>query len=144
MSWHLQTLARYGFVEEAGGGRGRQRPWRLVSIASSFPSRGEDDQDLQIAADALDEVVHERHLERLRSWLVQRHRFSARWRKAAFRTATIAYLTDEELSEVGEEILAVIGRYQERTLDPSKRPRRAKAVNLVAFGHPLPPTRAGN
>jgi len=29
-SYHLRQLARYGFVEEAPGGRGRQRPWRYV------------------------------------------------------------------------------------------------------------------
>ena len=29
MSWHLQTLAKYGFVEETGDGRGRSRPRRL-------------------------------------------------------------------------------------------------------------------
>ncbi len=38
MSWHLQTLAKYGFVEEAGGGRGRSRPWRVVSL--TVTSRG--------------------------------------------------------------------------------------------------------
>ena len=27
-AFHLRTLAKYGFVEEAGGGRGRERPWR--------------------------------------------------------------------------------------------------------------------
>ena len=27
-SFHLRQLARYGFVEEAGGGKGRARPWR--------------------------------------------------------------------------------------------------------------------
>src|SRR2546423_11325721 len=29
-SWHLRQLAKYGFVEEAGGGTGRQRPWQIV------------------------------------------------------------------------------------------------------------------
>jgi DNA-binding IclR family transcriptional regulator len=29
-SWHLRQLARYGFVEEAGGGTGREGPWRPV------------------------------------------------------------------------------------------------------------------
>ncbi|WP_329104236.1 helix-turn-helix domain-containing protein [Micromonospora sp. NBC_01699] len=29
-SWQLGQLASYGFVEEAGGGTGRQRPWRIV------------------------------------------------------------------------------------------------------------------
>ena len=38
MSWHLQTLAKYGFIEEAGGGRGRSRPWRIVDVTFSFES----------------------------------------------------------------------------------------------------------
>jgi DNA-binding transcriptional ArsR family regulator len=29
-AFHLRTLARYGFVAEAGGGRRRERPWRRV------------------------------------------------------------------------------------------------------------------
>src|ERR1700722_16636507 len=31
-SFHLRQLAKYGFVEEAGGGKGRARPWRMSSI----------------------------------------------------------------------------------------------------------------
>src|ERR1700735_1064515 len=30
-AFHLRTLAKYGFVREAGGGRGRERPWALAS-----------------------------------------------------------------------------------------------------------------
>jgi predicted transcriptional regulator len=30
-AFHLRTLAKYGYVEEAGGGRGRERPWRPSS-----------------------------------------------------------------------------------------------------------------
>src|ERR1700727_2212659 len=36
MSWHLQTLAKYGFVEETGDGRGRSRPWRVTSPTRSW------------------------------------------------------------------------------------------------------------
>ncbi len=35
-SFHLRQLAKYGFVEEAGGGKGRARPWRLTSIGISI------------------------------------------------------------------------------------------------------------
>lgn len=28
-SFHLRTLARYGYIEDAGGGTGRKRPWKL-------------------------------------------------------------------------------------------------------------------
>ncbi len=30
-AFHLRTLAKYGFVREAGGGKGRERPWTLTS-----------------------------------------------------------------------------------------------------------------
>ena len=30
MSWHLQTLAKYGFIVEAEGGKGRSRPWKIA------------------------------------------------------------------------------------------------------------------
>ena len=35
-SWHLRQLAKYGFVEETGGGTGRNRPWRAVSHAPAL------------------------------------------------------------------------------------------------------------
>ena len=35
-SFHLRQLAKYGFVEEAGGGTGRSRPWRLTPVGRSF------------------------------------------------------------------------------------------------------------
>ena len=31
-SFHLRQLAKYGLVEEAGGGKGRERPWRATAI----------------------------------------------------------------------------------------------------------------
>ncbi|MGH3064964.1 MAG: winged helix-turn-helix domain-containing protein, partial [Gaiellaceae bacterium] len=31
-SYHLRQLARFELVEEAGGGRGRERPWRATSL----------------------------------------------------------------------------------------------------------------
>ena len=30
-AFHLRTLAKYGFLREAGGGKGRERPWTLVN-----------------------------------------------------------------------------------------------------------------
>ena len=51
MSWHLQTLAKYGFVEEAEGGRGRSRPWRMTRRSERFdtsvadPEAAEDIED---------------------------------------------------------------------------------------------------
>jgi predicted transcriptional regulator len=30
MSWHLQMLAKYGFIVEAEGAKGRSRPWKIA------------------------------------------------------------------------------------------------------------------
>src|SRR5580658_8698754 len=40
-SFHLRQLAKYGFVEEAGGGRGRARPWRVTSIGMNISTKNE-------------------------------------------------------------------------------------------------------
>src|SRR6266568_9314926 len=57
-SFHLRQLAKYGFVEEAGGGRGRARPWRMtrtgVELASSY-----DDPGTQVAARGLMHMIRD-------------------------------------------------------------------------------------
>src|SRR5919205_634619 len=41
-SFHLRQLAKYGLVEEAGGGRGRERPWRATAQYTSWPEVADD------------------------------------------------------------------------------------------------------
>ena len=36
-AFHLRTLAKYGFIEEAGGGRGRERPWKASDQVAPHP-----------------------------------------------------------------------------------------------------------
>ena len=35
-SFHLRQLAKYGFCEEAGGGRGREKPWRATAMFTTW------------------------------------------------------------------------------------------------------------
>src|SRR5207244_3922342 len=37
LSYHLRSLARWGFVEEGSGGAGRERPWRATVARIEFP-----------------------------------------------------------------------------------------------------------
>jgi DNA-binding transcriptional ArsR family regulator len=60
-SFHLRQLAKYGWVEEAGGGKGRARPWRMTSIGFSMPAT-HDDPETSIAASTLLGLVVERQL----------------------------------------------------------------------------------
>jgi DNA-binding transcriptional ArsR family regulator len=143
MSWHLQTMARYGFVEEAGGGRGRARPWRLVAAGNRLRAAFDDPERSRATAE-LERVFHERLIDGLRQWMAVQHGFPTEWQEAAFGSDNISYLTPAEMCEIGEELTAVLMRYRDRTVDRAKRPADAKPVHLMAFGHPLPPTPAGN
>lgn len=143
MSWHLQTLARYGYIEETGGGKGRSRPWRIASVSNRFQTVA-DDPEAEAAGDALESVFIDQSYTRLREWRARRASFPFAWRDAAFTSESVLYLTAEELAGIGEEISVLFARHRDRTLNRQLRPPEAKPVKLVSFAHPLPPTPAGN
>jgi len=143
MSWHLQTLAKYGYIEETGGGKGRSRPWRIASVSNRFKTAAED-PDAEAAGEALESVFADQAYSRLREWHARRASYPYDWRSAAFASDSIGYLTTEELREIGDEITELFSRYQDRVLNKQRRPAEAKPVKLVAFGHPIPPTPSGN
>ena len=140
MSWHLQTLAKYGYIEETGGGKGRSRPWRIAAVSNRFQTAAED-PEVEAAGEALESVFANQAYSRLREWWTRRASYPFVWRNAAFTSDSIGYLTAEEMSELGNEIAELFGRYRERVLNKELRPAEAKPVKLVAFGHPIPPTR---
>jgi hypothetical protein len=143
MSWHLQTLAKYGFVEETGDGRGRRRPWRAVSRTYNFETALLDPEQAA-TGDVLEAAFLERNLQRLREWWSRRRSYPPEWRQAAFSSDATTYLTVEELEALGNDITDLMMSYRDRTRDKAARPAGARAVHLVAFGHPLPPTPSGN
>jgi DNA-binding transcriptional ArsR family regulator len=143
MSWHLQTLAKYGYVEEAGGGKGRSRPWRIASVSNRFQTTAED-PEADAAGEALESTFADQAYSRLRTWFARRASYPRQWRDAAFTADSIGYLTAEEMSTLGDEVAELFGRYRNRVLDKELRPADAEPVKLVAFGHPIPPTPAGN
>ena len=142
-SFHLRTLAKYGFVEEAPGGSGRSRPWRRTSLGISL-SMADEDGEASVAAHTLAAMNQERVIQRLREWAIHESTASAEWRSSAFADTFLAYLTPKELSEVEAAFYEVVMKYQDRTLDLAKRPPGSQPISLAAFGHPLPPNPSGN
>jgi DNA-binding transcriptional ArsR family regulator len=133
-SWHLRQLARYGFVEEAGGGAGRQRPWRPV-IQSNRWGHHDDDLELAVAGDAAAEMLLDLEYERMRRWLATRRGEPADWRHAAFASQAVSWLTAGELKALDDEIGALFERYVDR-FDPAARPPDARLIHFVAWGVP--------
>jgi DNA-binding transcriptional ArsR family regulator len=137
-SWHLRQLARYGYVEEAGGGTGRQRPWRAVVESREWGS-GEETPELALAGDALSEVVFGREYEALRAWHARRRTEPEAWREAAFAIESIGWLSAHELKDLGEQIRALLLRYVDRIGEPAHRPPGARPIRFAAWGVPARP-----
>jgi predicted ArsR family transcriptional regulator len=142
MSWHLQTLAKYGFVEEAGGGKGRSRPWRVATQGERVNAVS-DDPGVAAAGDALTMQVVDRNTAQMREWLAARRGYSTQWQEASFVANTLTYMTPDELAALSDELAEVFMRHTDRT-EKRNRPEGALPVRLSAQGHPLLPTAAGN
>ena len=106
MSWHLQTLAKYGFVEETGNGRGRSRPWRLTSDSRSFET-SMTDPDVAAAGEALERTFMDRTYDQMREWWSRRLTYPVKWRRAAFMTDSVSYLTAAGLAAMMHDIRAI-------------------------------------
>ncbi len=136
-SFHLRMLAKYGLVEDAGGGRGRRRPWRRKNPSGfAFPAV-DDDPQTSLAAGALSDLVWGRLLDRVRAVLASRPRLSAEWQAITSAAETVAYVTQEEAEQFRAEMWALIGRYQNRLEDPSLRPPGSQPLEILLFTYPL-------
>jgi len=134
-SFHLRQLARYGLVEEAGGGKGRNRPWRATAWSTSWPSYSED-PDVAAGADLLSRTAASGYLERFLGWLERRRSEPPEWQEAATMGDVSLYLTAEELGEFERELDALTDRYTARSRNPSLRPPGARRVFFARLAFP--------
>ena len=135
-AFHLRTLAKYGFVEEAGGGRGRERPWRLryrgLELAPPW-----QDTEARLAAHAVASVWIDRWLARARERLMRIIGYSPAWQEATLASQMDLYLTAQEAKDLGAAMHKLVEPYQERRDDPSLRPPGGAHFELMLFGYPL-------
>jgi DNA-binding transcriptional ArsR family regulator len=135
-SFHLRQLAKYGFVEEAGGGKGRARPWKMTSIGMNI--RGIGDPETEIAAAALGQLVTDRQIGRYQAWTRSMAGYPREWRRAAGTSEWVLFLTPDELKQLNDELAEVlVSRFRERLTDPSARPSGALPVEYLLFSYPI-------
>lgn len=141
-SFHLRQLAKYAFVEEAGGGKGRERPWRATSTGMTLPTSG--DAETELATAALTRLLRERHLARYREWLETRNLYPKSWQSAASESELLFYMTADELRALSDEMISwLLPRFHERLADPSTRPPGAVAVEMLILSYPMAPPPGG-
>jgi predicted transcriptional regulator len=141
-AFHLRTLAKYGFVEEAGGGRGRERPWRRSYDRMSWRMRTDDPQASE-AVEALEQVWLDRALTRARQGLTAMARWPKGLEDSLGSSTTRLYVTPAEavelyteISEVFDRLVGTGHRFGDRR-DPRLRPADAIPVEFVLMSYPI-------
>ncbi len=135
-SFHFRQLAKYGFVEEAGGGPGRLRPWRMSGRGMRFTDLHED-PETAIAARALERTLRARFLEHLQAFYDDRGSYPREWQEVTGGSEFIVHVTAAELRALDEQITELLRSYSDRLDDPAKRPPGSLPVEVLLFGYPL-------
>jgi DNA-binding transcriptional ArsR family regulator len=137
-AFHLRTLAKYGYVEEAGGGRGRERPWRRSHVGLQISSHGLDPQ-AAIAAEEVADFWLDMILDRARAALARRSSWPAEWHHNDLlgQSEDVIYVTPDEARELGAELRRVSRRFDERLDHPERRPPGAMPVEMLTLAYPL-------
>jgi predicted transcriptional regulator len=137
-SFHLRQLAKYGLVEEAGGGTGREKPWRATAQLTDVPTSTES-PELAAAGGQLSSVLARQHFARLTRWLDAMPTEPPQWQEAAHFGDLILYVTADELTALNEGIQALLDGYLDRLVRPELRPPGARRVTYLQFAFPDDP-----
>jgi len=135
-AFHLRTLGKYGFVEEAGGGKGRERPWRRTHIGLDFEA-DPDNPEYTAATRALEHALFGELIPRAQASIGSQQSWPAEWRSRLGAQEILTYLTPEEADRLNHDLLAVLGRYLDRLDHPERRPADAIPVEILTIAYPL-------
>lgn len=138
VSHHLKVLADVQMVQEVPelAKDRREHWWELVSPGWRW-SRSDiaDDPVAEAAGRAAESVVFGRQVDRTRDWL-DNHEGAADWADSAFATQSWVKLTPAELTELANEIMDIVFKWQERQIDDDLE---REPVYVFARGFPSQP-----
>jgi DNA-binding MarR family transcriptional regulator len=137
-SFHLRQLAKYGYVEEAGGGRGRERPWQVVLEVTQV-RESELSGEASLAAEELIRVLGAKQVELHEQYWRTRRSYPKDWQDAAIESSIIAFATVEEMAEFKARLEALALEFADRHAAPDARPPGAQPVALIIQGFPMRP-----
>jgi hypothetical protein len=128
-SYHLNILAKYDYIEQAEGGQGREKPWRVVHEGHSWAEVGPDNETTaaaQAASQAFLEFAFDQTRERFRNSSDEPYE----WQEATGADDSSEYLTAEEAAAARDEIRAIMHKYKVRRDNPELRPEGARPVHF--------------
>lgn len=133
-SYHLRTLAELGFVEEAESNDARKRMWRLKVRGHGIPKRSQETPEIQAAARLWGQQWVSIEQRLLADYLDRETAEPPAWRQATTFASEEVHLTPEELITVGEEMMALLVPYLDRS-EPN-RPEDSRPVHIALTGFP--------
>ena len=112
-SYHLRTLARYGFIEEdrASAADGRERPWRARLLAFTLEDRPDEPAGSRLASRLLVENFRAQAEEIRARYVDRKSEYPADWQAAAGEFFSVAYVTPDELQELRAKLLEIMAAY---------------------------------
>ena len=130
-SYHLRTLAKYGFVEEDpdSAADGRERPWRARVLAFNMLDRPGAPAATQVASRLLVENMRAAAEELRARYLSRQSEYPANWQAAAGEVFSVAHVTPDELDRMRSQVLEVMAQYVR--LDPASRTTGARPVRIM-------------
>ncbi len=128
-SYHLNMLAKYDYVVQAEGGKGREKPWRLARQTTRWTDVGLDTEGA-VAAHAATAAFLDYTLNQLRERHVALPGEPTEWRDVLGMDNTTDYLTPDEVTEFRNEFRKLLDRYSGRRDNPEARPDGSRPVNL--------------
>jgi hypothetical protein len=134
-SFHLRQLAKYGLVEEAGGGTGREKPWRATTTSTDWDATA-DTPEQAAAAGLLNTMMAEEYFAQLMRWLEASPDQPPEWQQAAMLGDRLLYVTADELAELGRRVRELVDVYFERQVKPELRPPDARLVSYLQIAFP--------
>jgi hypothetical protein len=132
-AYHLRTLAKYGFVEDAGSTSARERPWRLTEMAVSF-SWNDDDP----AGQVMTKVAFNEWFEHVRHFQQHKDEYPADVQDASEAAEMVLFASPEEVRELTGKIWDLLEPFRER-IDPALRPAGIVPMEMLVFTHPVVP-----
>lgn len=134
-AFHLRTLAKYGFVEDAGGGTGRSRPWR-EKPGGMYIDENELTGEAKRSARTMVNAIREQLFRRIQRWSSEKDEYPEPWRGVGFEIEFRSRLSPDEVKAVSKKFLEALEPYKRSDADA---PEGAEQVVFAIWGFPSVP-----
>ena len=135
-SYHLRKLESVGLVTDTGEGEGKRRLWRASTDYHSWTNSAfRDDEDTQTALEWLQRDYVRQFAEKAERWMDAAPNWPREWVDVLGLYDTFVHVTPEQMHELNERLLALLGEYRTLAQDDP----RGRRVQVNVFARPLEP-----